>query len=251
MTVSIIMPAYNASRYIEEAITSVLSQTFTDWELLILDDGSSDETRSISQTYADRDPRILCLPNEQNLGVAQTRNRGVSLARGQWIAFLDSDDRWEPEKLQLQLETAHRQHADFLFTGSAFMDENSRPLDYVLTVPEQISYHRLLHQNLISCSSVLIKKDLIRDYPMRHGDILHEDFAVWLQILRDKQICACGVNKPLLVYRVSSASKSGNKIKAGLMTLRVYRYLGIPWVPACFYWCSYFYRSMKKYRRLL
>lgn len=255
--ISIIMPAYNAERYIEESIHSVLQQSCPDWELIIIDDCSYDETQRIVKPYTLQYANIHYYKNEQNLGVAESRNRGISLASGDWIAFLDSDDCWHPDKLQKQLNLAASQHAErsqnvqFLFTGSAFIDENSQSLNYYLPAPSKISYHELLKQNVVSCSSVMIRKELIRQYPMKHASKMHEDFAVWLQILRDKQICAYGIDEPLLIYRVSSTSKSGNKIKAAIMTFHVYRYLGLGIFPACYYWLCYTVRSLKKYRHLV
>ncbi len=254
--ISIIMPAYNAERYIKESIQSVLHQTYSDWELLILDDGSSDGTRQIAESFCARYPNIHYYQNPQNLGVAETRNRGISLASGEWIAFLDSDDCWLPDKLKLQMELASDSASEpdpilFLFTGSSFMDENSAPLDSYLPAPAKISYRELLKQNVVSCSSVMIRKELIQQYPMKHASEMHEDFAVWLQILRDKQISAYGIDQPLLIYRISSGSKSGNKAKAAVMTFRVYRYLGLGIFSACYYWMWYVVRSLRKYRNLV
>lgn len=249
--VSIIMPAYNAEPYIRGAIESVLAQTVQDWELLIIDDCSVDQTAQISLSYAKQDKRIHYLKNHINSGAAESRNRGITHANGEWIAFLDSDDCWDRKKLQLQLQAAAKHKAVFLFTGSSFINEHSQPLDAYLPAPDQVRYKDLLKQNVISCSSVLIRKELISQYPMKHAARLHEDFAVWLQILRDKQICAYGVDAPLLIYRVTSGSKSGNKIKAGIMTFRVYRYVGLGMIPAVYYWGQYFYRSLKKYRFLM
>lgn len=248
--VSIIMPAFNAARFLEEAIQSVLDQTYRDWELLVIDDGSADQTAQIAEAFSREDARIRLIKNEYNMGVAETRNRGVALAAGEWIAFLDSDDCWHPEKLEKQLAFARENGAEFVFSGSAFMNEQSERLDYYLSVPRTISYKELLKQNRISCSSVLIRRELIAAYPMKHAADMHEDFAVWLKILRGRDIRAFGVDEPLLIYRVRAASKSGNKIKAGLMTFRVYRYLGIPLCPAWYYWCCYLVRNVKKYRRL-
>lgn len=248
--ISIIMPAYNAARYIEESIQSVIAQTYTDWELIVIDDCSTDNTRQIVEPYIHEYPNIHYHKNKENCGVAKTRNRGVKVAAGEWIAFLDSDDCWNPRKLELQMELALTQNALLLFTGSAFMDENSHPLDYYLPAPAAISYKELLKQNVVSCSSVMIEKKLIQEYPMKHASKMHEDFAVWLKILRDKQICAYGIDQPLLIYRVSSSSKSGNKIKAAIMTFRVYRHLKLGLVPACYYWMCYTVRSLKKYRHL-
>lgn len=247
--ISIIMPAYNSEKYIAQSIESVLAQTWTQWELIIIDDGSSDRTVEIIRSYASMYPQIRFLKNRQNIGVARTRNAGIRQAAGLWIAFLDSDDCWAPQKLEKQILLARSSSADFLFTGSAFMDENGRPLSHQLLVPSRIRYRQLLKQNVISCSSVLIKKELLLPYPMK-GDNLHEDFAVWLQILRDCRIDAVGINEPLLIYRISSSSKSGNKKKAALMTYRVYRFIGLNPVTAFYYWCWYAYLSVRKYKKI-
>lgn len=244
--VSIVMPAYNAAGYLNESVESVVHQTYGDWELLILDDASEDGTAQMATEWMQRDARIRYVKNEENLGVAATRNRGVALAKGEWIAFLDSDDAWEPEKLNRQLETAKRQQSSFLFTGSAFMDEMGKRLDYILTVPERIGFGELAKQNVVSCSSVLIRKELIAVYPMQ-GRRIHEDFVVWLRILKERKMEAVGVNEPLLIYRLSAASKSGNKWKAAGMNWRVYREIQLPLLLCCYYqWC-YAVRGLKKY----
>lgn len=248
--ISIIMPAYNAAQYIEESIKSVLSQTYTDWELLIIDDCSTDRTKEIAESYTDAYSNIHYYKNKENCGAAKTRNYGVKMASGEWIAFLDSDDCWAPQKLELQIKTAREKQAQFLFTGSAFIDEKSQPLDYYLPAPASIGYRELLKQNVISCSSVMIQKTLIQKYPMKHAARLHEDFAVWLQILRDQPIYAYGIDQPLLIYRISAQSKSGNKLKAAIMTFRVYRCLNLKLLPAFYYWMCYTIRSLKKYRHL-
>lgn len=248
--VSIIMPAYQAERYIEEAIQSVLSQTCSDWELIIIDDCSGDGTAQIIKNYIKKNPKIHYYRNEVNLGAAETRNFGVSVAAGEWIAYLDSDDCWHPEKLERQLETAEKTKAELLFTGSSFINEESQPLDSYFPAPETVGYQELLKQNVISCSSVLLRRELAEAYPMKCASLLHEDFAVWLQILRDKGICAFGVNEPLLIYRIHTNSKSGNKWKAAKMTFRVYRYLGLSYVSSVYYWMFYLVRSVRKYEKL-
>lgn len=248
---SIIMPAYNAERYIEESIKSVISQTFSDWELIIIDDCSLDQTPAICKNYTEYFQNIQYYRNPSNQGVAESRNRGVSVANGEWIAYIDSDDCWHPQKLELQLNLAEEKHACFIFTGSAFINQNSIPMEYSLSVPPDINYKELLKQNIISCSSVLIHRNLMIRHPMENGSKMHEDFAAWLQILKEEKISAYGINKPLLIYRISNASKSGNKIKAGIMTYRVYRHIGISIIPACYYWICYFFRSLNKYKHLV
>lgn len=247
--ISIIMPAYNAERTLSQSISSVMNQTWPDWELIIVDDCSNDHTADIILKYERSDSRIRHIKNAKNSGAACSRNYGVAQARGSWIAFLDSDDCWEPEKLALQLEFAQQMQARFTFTGSAFMDESGCRLSHQLTVPDQITFRQLLKQNVISCSSVMIRRDLILQYPMG-SDRMHEDFAVWLQILRENHMKAYGLNRPLLIYRLSPSSKSGNKLKAARMTFRVYRHIGLPYPAAFYYWCWYTIRSLRKYRNI-
>ena len=248
--VSIIMPAHNAEAYIAQAIESVLAQTWKCWELIIVDDASSDHSYEIAEAYAQKYTQIRVLKNKENQGTAGTRKKGIRQARGSWIAFLDSDDCWESVKLERQLAAAGRYTADFVFTGSSFMDERGNPLEGQLFVPEQVGYRQLLKQNIISCSSVLIKKKLLIRYPMEEG-AFHEDFLLWLRILRGTGIIAAGINEPLLRYRINPSSKSGDKKKSALMTYRVYRVLGLGRVQAGYYWCWYAWRSWKKYRRIL
>lgn len=249
MLISVVMPAYNAEKTIRQAIGSVMAQTFKDWELLVVNDKSKDTTRDIILDLAKSDGRIRYIENKRNLGVSETRNRGVSLACGQWIAFLDSDDAWEEQKLEEQVELFRKSGARFVFTGSAFMDQEGRRLDYCLNVPEKVSFRQLLKQNVISCSSVLIEKALLERYPMASGD-MHEDYAVWLGVLKNEGIEAYGVDKPLLIYRVSGASKSGNKAKAALMHWRVYRHIGLPLTSSAYYFVFYMVRNLKKYGKI-
>lgn len=247
--VSVVMPAYNAEKTIGESIESVLYQTYQNWELLIIDDCSLDQTYMIAEQMSVENPRIRLIKNECNLGVSETRNRAIGSAKGAWIAFLDSDDRWEADKLQKQMDyVIQNQKADLVFTGSAFIDYQGKIFDYKLEVPEQISFKELLKQNVISCSSVLIRKMWLVKYPMKY-DQMHEDYAVWLQVLRDGGR-AFGINEPLLIYRLSSNSKSSNKSKAAVMTYRVYRYLGLNHMQAIYYFCWYAWKNIKKYRAI-
>ena len=170
-------------------------------------------------------------------------------AKGEWIAFLDSDDCWAPEKLQKQLAFAKANHCSFTFTGSGFMDENGNRLSYYLPAPKRLAFRQLLKQNLISCSSVLIRRDLLSHFPT-DSERMHEDFALWLQILKERTPTAMGLDEPLLIYRLSAASKSGNKLKAACMTFRVYRYVGLSLPAAIYYWGWYTVRSLRKYGKL-
>ena len=247
-SVSIIMAAYNAEKTILEAITSVQKQTFPDWELLVVNDCSTDSTAKIVSGISGSDSRIHIINNTVNSGVSLTRKRGLDEARGEWIAILDSDDIWMPNKLEKQIKLANQTGGELIFTGSAFMDEGGTPLDWVLHVPETIEYNRLLMQNIVSNSSVLVKTDLYRSH-YATGDGMHEDFAIWLKITRDGHT-AYGIDEPLLVYRLSSSSKSGNKLKAAKMNWKTYRYVGLNAIESSYYMCWYFMRGIQKYRHL-
>lgn len=247
--VSIVMPAYNSEEYIKESVYSVIAQTWCNWELLIIDDGSTDNTCLIVEQLSEKDLRIRLFRNSVNRGVAASRNMGILHSAGEWIAFLDSDDCWKPEKLEEQLAFAEDNHAEFTFTGSEFMNEEGERLHHILHVPLQINYRTLLKQNIISCSSVLIRKELIQLYPQDMGDI-HEDFVVWLHILKNNKIMAYGLDRPLLIYRVRMTSKSGNKLKAARMTFGVYRYMKLPFLLAGYYWICYVVRSVNKYKQI-
>lgn len=247
--VSIIMPTHNSEKYIAEAIRSVVNQTYTTWELIVIDDASQDRTVDIVKEFTSYDSRIVLYFNEHNIGVSKTRNKGISIAKGEWIAFLDSDDCWSAEKLQKQLcMGAVYKMAEFIFTGSRFMDESGRLFKWIMTVPDNVTYERLLKQNIISCSSVLISKQCLGEHRMS-GDSIHEDFALWLAILKEG-IIAYGINEPLLVYRVSSKSKSGNKIKSAIMTYKTYLKSGIGLICSFYYMAFYLFRGFMKYHNL-
>lgn len=247
--VSVIMPAYNCEKHVVEAINSVLAQTYQNWELLVLDDGSKDNTLQIIEEFSKNDPRIKALPNGKNMGVSATRNRGIDLASGEWIAFLDSDDMWNPKKLEKQLEVAEKKEAEFLFTGSSYINEQGEPFKGLFEVPEKVTYKKLRNQNVISCSSVIIKRKYFENIKMEK-DEMHEDYAAWLRILK-LGITAYGVNEPLLIYRISRNSKSGNKMKTVKMTYKVFRFVGINPVGSAYFMVNHVLRSVAKYKKII
>lgn len=246
--VSIIMAAYNAERTIEAAIHSVQAQTCPHWELIVVNDCSKDRTPEIVASLAKDDERIRLLNHEKNRGVSQTRKDGMEAARGAWIAVLDSDDMWTPDKLDKQLSLARQKGAELIFTGSAFIDDDGTPMDWQLHVPQELPYRELLKQNLVSNSSVLVRTELYRRF-YAVGDDMHEDFAIWLGITKTGRV-AYGIDEPLLIYRISRSSKSGNKLRAAKMNWRTYRYVGLDMVTASYYMCWYVARGLLKYRHL-
>lgn len=247
--VSIVMPAYNCEKYISESVDSVLKQTYENYELIIIEDGSKDRTIDVINEILKKDNRIKLLKNEENKGVSYSRNNGISHSKGEWIAFLDSDDMWFEDKLEKQMNyVTENNSVEFVFTGSSFVNENSQPYSWIMEIPKKVTYKELLKQNIISCSSVLIKKDYFTKYKMEH-DYMHEDYLLWLKILKNGTN-AYGINEPLLIYRVSSSSKSGNKIKSMLMTFNTYKHIGLNPIAALYYLTWYIAKSLKKYNNI-
>ena len=246
--ISIIMAAYNAEKTIVHAIESVLNQTYLHFELLVVNDCSTDRTAELVKEIAARDKGVRLINNQKNSGVSFTRKHGLDEARGEWIAILDSDDAWAPEKLEKQIALQEKTNADLLFTGSAFMDADGKPIDWYLAAPAEVGYRQLLKQNVLSNSSALVRKELYaKHYAV--GDGMHEDFAVWLSILKEGRK-AYGVDEPLLIYRIAKSSKSGNKVKAAKMNWNTYRYVGLNPLSALYYECWYVVKSLLKYRNL-
>lgn len=248
MLISIVMPAYNAEQSLPAAIESVLTQTISCWELIIVDDCSQDSTLEIANHYAAMDSRIRVLNNLKNMGASKTRHSAVQAALGEWLAFLDSDDAWAEDKLEKQVKLQKQRNARLVFTGSAFMDSDGCPIDWYLHAPEKIYYKQLLKQNLVSNSSVLVEKNTYVEYEVI-GDNIHEDFACWLNMMRSG-VVAYGLDEPLLIYRLSSNSKSGNKIKAAKMNWNTYRVSGLNVFQASYYMFWYVINGLKKYKHL-
>lgn len=209
--VSIIMPAYNAENFIGEAIESVVSQSLRDWELLVTDDGSTDSTCSIVEEFIERDSRVKLYYNESGKGPASARNNSIERAGGDFIAFLDSDDCWKPEKLERQLEFMERVGADFCFTDFSHINEVGFFVRKV-QVPKKIDYATLLKGNVIATATVLIRRasfpDLkMPDYPRA------QDFALWIKLLRQVDQ-GFGLNVVLSDYRVTPNIGNRRKIFA-------------------------------------
>ncbi|MBE6708372.1 MAG: glycosyltransferase family 2 protein [Ruminococcaceae bacterium] len=244
--VSVIMPAYNAEKTVGAAIESVLRQTYVNFELIVIDDRSKDDTYKIISEYGEKDSRVRVCQNEKNSGVSATRNYGASIAKGEYLALLDSDDMWREDKLTIQMKLMlENETCPFSFTGSSFVNADGEPFDYIFHVPETVNYKKLLKQNVVSCSSVIIRRELLLKYPMKY-DKMHEDFATWLQILKNEGD-ARAVDEPLLCYRIATGTKSSNKVKSTLMTYRVYRYLGLNIFQIMYYLPIYTIRGIRKY----
>lgn len=241
--VSVIIPAYNCRHTLKEAIDSVLVQEVP-LEVIVVDDCSKEDLTPVMEQYRG-DDRVVYVKNEKNMGVAASRNRGISLAKGEYIAFLDSDDWWLKGKLSAQLARMQQDQTVLCSTGRQLRTFQGEDMGRYIPVKEIVTYKDMLRHNSIACSSVLVKKVVIEEFPMNH-DECHEDYITWLLILQ-KYGRASGINEPYLQYRMSRDSKSGNKLKSARMTFQVYRHMGYGLLKSCLCFCSYALHGIKKY----
>lgn len=247
--VSVIMPAYNAEAFIKEAIDSVRSQTITDWELWIIDDCSKDATCRIVEEIADADSRVKLLRNEKNMGAAGSRNRGLDIFRGKYVALLDSDDYWYPNMLEKMLARAEETGADIIYCSYELVDEQGVKVCNDFLVPEKTSFRESIVRSVITCSTVLFTGELAKKnrFPM---NMYHEDIAMWFQILRDGGT-ACGVSDVLAAYRQRSDSKTANKLKSACRRWVIYRkHLKLPLFQSMVVMVQYGTNGLKKFKRI-
>lgn len=210
--VSVIIPVYNAEKFIKQAVESVLSQTYTNIEIVLVDDQSSDKSAEIIRKLMSEHPNIKYYLQEQNLGAGAARNKALELATGQYVAFLDSDDIWLASKLELQLNLMKEKHTPFSYAAIEMIDENGKLIKGKRNIKETCDYKYLLHNTIIATSSVIIDRNILGDFRMslRRGG---QDYATWLKLLRD-EVIACGLNEVLVKYRITNNSLSSNKLKS-------------------------------------
>lgn len=219
--VSIVVPVYNAEKFLEDTIKTVQAQTYENWELILVNDCSTDNSKKIAKPFLSS--KIKWFDMEKNSGAALTRNRGIKEAKGRYICFLDADDLWKKEKLEKQVEFMKQKDCEFSFTGYEFADENGIPNGKKVFIPKKISYKQALKNTTIWTSTVMfdinkLKKDDIYMPNIRRG----QDTATWWKVLK-KIDCAHGLNEILSYYRRTNESLSANKIKALKRTWNLYR----------------------------
>lgn len=181
-SVSIIMPSYNTGRFISETIESVLAQSYSDWELIIVDDCSNDNTDDVVSQYL-TDKRIRYIKNETNSGAAVSRNRALREAKGKWIAFLDSDDLWEPDKLETQIVFMEKNDYHFSYTNYIEIDEESSPNGKSVTGPKRISKHGMYNYCWMGCLTVMYDAEVVGLIQIE--DIKkNNDYAIWLKVCK-------------------------------------------------------------------
>lgn len=245
--VSIITPAYKAAQIIGETIESVLAQTYRNWELLIAEDCSPDNTRDVIREWEKRDPRIKLISMPVNGGPAMARNGALAQATGGWIAFLDSDDVWLPEKLERTLAHAKTCGSALTYTGFRRISADGSQTGSQVHVPQTLSYRALLGNTAIATSTVLLNRNELGDVRMRKT--YYDDFDCWLQILKPGRI-AYGLDEDLMHYRVMGQSVSRNKRRSAMHVWRAYRDLErLNILESAWYFSQYAIRGALKYRK--
>ncbi|MET7028792.1 glycosyltransferase family 2 protein [Sediminicola luteus] len=207
--VSIVTPTYNSEKYIEETIKSVLNQSYTNWEIIIIDDKSSDNTSEIVKAYQLKDTRIYFFQLQENSGSAIARNTGIERATGDFLTFLDADDIWMPNFIEVSINVSTKKKCPFVFSSYKRFDENLNPLLKDFIVPDKVTYTDILKSNPISCLTAFINiKQLGKKYMPNLRK--RQDFGLWLQYLKDIDF-ALGIKEPLAIYRIRKSSLSRNK----------------------------------------
>ncbi|QXD13567.1 glycosyltransferase (plasmid) [Lactiplantibacillus plantarum 2025] len=242
--VSIIMPVHNSEEYIGLAIKSVQKQSYNNWELIIIDDYSKDNTRNIIIEYS-KDKRIKVISLQENIGIAGARNKAIRKAKGKYIAFLDSDDLWTADKLKKQINYMEQFKSYFTYTFYQVIDNSNSNIRLVDKMPKELDYSELLKSNSIGLLTVVINSELIKKELM--PDIPHEDYATWLNILH-KGYKAKLIPLVLASYRVQNNSRSSNKVKSMIWTWKIYRqnqHLSL--ILSIYYLLHYIYYGLRKH----
>lgn len=245
--VSIVVPVYNAEHFIKETIQYVSAQTYENWELILVDDFSKDNSCNVIETIMKTDNRIRLLRQGANSGAAECRNKGVSCSRGRYICFLDADDIWESDKLAHELSFI-ADGKGFVFTGYEFADENGKGLGKIVHVPNEITYEEALKNTTIFTSTVMLDRTIIDDNDLMMPCIASEDTATWWNILK-KYGRGYGLDECLVRYRRSVGTLSANKLMAVKRIWNLYRKHEQLSVVRSLY-CMFFWATRAVFRRL-
>lgn len=245
--ISIVIPVFNQERYLIDTIKTLQQQTYQNWEAICVDDASTDKSLEILESISDSRIRIVHL--EKNVGVAKCRNAGTCVANGRYLAFLDADDLWKPEKLEHQLDFMDKTGCAFSFTDYEFADSQGIGTGKVTSIPSQITYQRALGNTTIFTSTVMLDRTKIPQELLLMPQVESEDTATWWRILK-AGFMGYGLQENLTYYR-RPAKKSGvktmssNKIKALQRIWRLYRKQEkLPLIASCWYFCQYAFHAV-------
>ncbi len=239
------MPAYNSENYVSSAIESVLAQTYTNIELIIIDDCSVDDTRAIITQYANEDKRIKLFCNHRNIGCSASRNNGLEYCKGKYIAFIDSDDIWLPHKLEKQLEFMCCRKLNMSYTAYDIIDSNNVVKKH-RTMREKLFLEDLLKENSVIFSTTVFKSSSLKGIRFQ-GKWFHEDYVFLLDYLKKYHLIS-GLNERLVKYRVHNEGRSFDKVKSAKYRWKIYsEYLKLNYLKSSIYFLIYAVKGFIKY----
>lgn len=243
--VSVIMPCYNMENYVADSIASVQRQSYPHWELLIVDDASTDGTMETVKKLAEQDEKIHFVVKNEHSGIADTRNQCIQMAQGHYLAFLDADDIWHPEKMETQLRFMMDHKVGFTYTTYDWIDEEGHTLNKFINTIGNLDYKSYLRNTIIGCSTVMIDTNIVGPVVVPNFRT-SEDTATWLGILKKGHL-AYAIDEPLVSYRIRRRSASSNKLKASADLWKVYRKNEkLPFFKALYYFGCYAVNAIKK-----
>jgi len=245
--VSIITPVYNSEKLIRETIECVLNQTYTNWEMLLVDDCSTDNSAKLIKEYAKKDSRIKYIKLKNNSGAAIARNKALEKSQGRFIAYLDADDILKKEKLEKQIKFMLEKKYAFTCTYYEKIDENGKSLNKVIQIPLEVNYNLYLRNTIIQTVGVMVDTKLVGKELLVMPNIRRrQDAATWCQLLKNGFNCYA-IPENLSYYRVVSNSLSSNKFKAVKGTWHLYRNIEkLPLWKSCFCFTGYAFNAVKK-----
>ena len=244
--VSVITPVYNAAKFLDGTLQSIFWQTYKNVEIVLVDDCSTDNSAEIIANYMPEHREIVYHRLEKNMGAAVARNKALELAQGRYVAFLDGDDEWLPEKLEKQIALMREKNVGFTYTAIEMIDEEGNVIKGKRKVRETVDYKFLLRNTMIATSSVVIDRYVLGDFrmPLRRGG---QDYAAWLQLLRSGTV-AYGINEVLVRYRVSKNSLSSNKFKSVKQVWEIQtQNEKIGRIPVFIHTVCFIFNALKKY----
>lgn len=243
--ISIVLPTYNSEKYVSSTIDSVRAQTYVDWELIVTDDASTDNTYKILEEYRDRDNRIKIHRLQVNSGAAVSRNKSLQFCNSHFIAFIDSDDSWCIQKLAYQINFMKKNQCPISFTPYKLIDEKGKELNRIVKAKEKVNYSSYLKNTIIGMSTSMVNTSITG--PLSFKNIrTRQDTYLWITLLK-KGFVAYGLKKPLAFYRIRNDSVSSNKIKAAKQVWKLYFvYENLGFLKAVYYFTFYTFNALKK-----
>jgi len=244
--VSIVIPSYNSSKFISQTIESVLSQTYKNWEMIIVDDKSLDNSNTIVEEYIKKDNRIKLIKLNKNIGAAMARNKALEIAQGRYIAFLDSDDIWMPSKLEVQIKFMQENNYPISFTSYKIIDENGIDNNHIIRVVDSLNLKQYLKNTIIGFSTSMIDRELVKEELKFLNIRIRQDTNLWITIFKNGYK-AYGLDEVLVKYRVHSNSISSNKVKAAKQVWNLYfniHKFGL--IKSIYYFSWYAFNAVKK-----